>query len=192
MTSLSLTLTLKLVTNIRTHRTNESSVIVEAFETSPSAEQTLAAPGALQWVFPGAAAALPLHEFRNLNLQENTASFLEKASAEPLEEFTPKIRKAGVEVSETRDTVDPAIITQFFFTVLETKGCRANPALLRKRIKDDVIWDDSELPWRRSGYWLLLRVCTQRLLYFRLGENMGRLLYKFLMCTVIARLLEDV
>ncbi|KAH8424803.1 uncharacterized protein LDX57_002546 [Aspergillus melleus] len=177
---------------IRQSETNEHSVIFESFETSPSAEQTLAARGALQWDFPGAAASLPLSEFRESNFQESMASFLEKASVELLEEFTPKTRKAGVEVSETRDTVDPAIITQFFFTLLETKGCRVSPVLLRKRIKDDVVWDNSELPWRRSAYWLLLRVCIQRLLYLRLGESMGRLLYKFLMCTVIARLLDDV
>ncbi|PLB47748.1 hypothetical protein P170DRAFT_510506 [Aspergillus steynii IBT 23096] len=177
---------------IRQSESDDKTVIFEAFETSAMAEQTLAARGALQWDFPGVAASLPLDEFQNPSFQENMASFFEKASLELLEEFAPKSRKAGVDVTETRDTVDPAIITQFFMTLVETKGSRVQPKLLRKRVKDDVIWDDSEMPWRRSPFWLLLRVCTQRLLYLRHGASMGRMMYKFLMCSVLSNLLEDV
>lgn len=156
------------------------------------AEQTLSAKGAMLWDFPGVAASLSLDEFQDPIFQDNMVSFFEKASLEPLEEFAPKTRKAGVEITETRDTVHPAIITQFFMTLVETKGNRVQPRSLRKRIKDDVIWDDSELPWRRSPFWLLLRVCIQRLLYLHHGEAMGRMMYKFLICSMMAQLLEDV
>ena len=123
--------------------------------------------------------------------QENLAAFLEKASIEPLDEFAAKSRKAGVEVPESRDTVDPAIITHFLMTIIETIGNRVDTPLLRKRIKDDVCWRNSEQPWRRSPFWLLLRVCVQRLLYLRLGDEAGRMNYKSLMCVVFARLLMD-
>ena len=92
--------------------------------------------------------------------QENLAAFLEKASIEPLDEFAAKPRKAGIEVPESRDTVDPAIITHFLMTIIETIGNRVDTPLLRKRIKDDVCWRNSEQPWRRSPFWLLLRVCS--------------------------------
>ncbi|KAE8402926.1 hypothetical protein BDV37DRAFT_294915 [Aspergillus pseudonomiae] len=170
---------------------DQENIIFETFETSPTAESTLAAKGALEWDFPGSAVSLPLCEFENPVFQKSLAGFLERASCEVLDEFCPKTRKAGVEVSETRDTVDPAIISQFLMTFLETNGSRAYPPILRKRVKDDVCWDNAELPWRRSPFWLVLRVCIQRLLYLHLDAEVGRMQYKFLMCTLMARLLED-
>lgn len=76
-------------------------------------------------------------------------------------------------------------------TLLEANGSRINTPVLRKRVKDDVCWDNAALPWRRSPFWLVLRVCTQRLLYLRLGAALGRIQYTFLMCSLMAQLLED-
>lgn len=131
---------------------DEENIIFETFETSPTAESTLAAKGALEWDFPGSAVSLPLCEFENPVFQKGLAGFLERASREVLEEFCPKVREDGVKVSEARDTVDPAIISQFLMTLLETNGSRIYPPLLRKRVKDDVCWDNAELPWRRSPF----------------------------------------
>ncbi|KAB8271491.1 hypothetical protein BDV30DRAFT_228123 [Aspergillus minisclerotigenes] len=167
------------------------NIIFETFETSATAESTLAAKGALEWDFPGSAVSLPLREFENPIFQNSLAGFLDRASCEVLDEFCPKIRKAGVKISETRDTVNPAIISQFLMPLLETNGSRTYPPILRKRVKDDVCWDNAELPWRRSPFWLVLRVCIQRLLCLYLGAELGRMQYKFLLCTLMARLLED-
>ncbi|CAG8139779.1 unnamed protein product, partial [Penicillium nalgiovense] len=49
----------------------------------------------------------------------------------------------------------------------------------------------AEVPWRRSPFWLALRVCVQRFMSLRLGAQHGRLLYKSLMCTLMAQLLVD-
>ncbi|PIG85815.1 hypothetical protein AARAC_009742 [Aspergillus arachidicola] len=167
-------------------------VIIEGFEASPSAEQTLAASGALKWHFPGTAISLSGEEFGSLDLQESLATFLEMASTEQIDEFAAKSRKAGVGVAESREVVDPALIYEFLITLLGVNGCRISPPLLCKRVRDDVCWDNSELPWRRSPFWLVLRVCVQRLLYLRLGSELGRLHYKFLLCVVLALLLNDV
>ncbi|PWY88271.1 hypothetical protein BO70DRAFT_419943 [Aspergillus heteromorphus CBS 117.55] len=166
-------------------------IIIEAFETSSRMEQALAAKGALVWDFPSSAVSLPMEEFRNSGFQDSLCDFLENASTEALDEFAAKTRKAGKEVVENRDTVDPSLITDFLMTLLEVNGSRICPPLLRKRVKDDVCWDNSELPWRRSPSWLVLRVCLQRVLYLRLGSELGRLFYKALMCVVMARLLRD-
>ncbi|KAJ9255026.1 hypothetical protein DTO207G8_3210 [Paecilomyces variotii] len=170
---------------------NDDAVIFEAFETSATAKEALAAKGALQWDFPGMAVSLDRSEFANTTFQDNLGRFIEQASVEPIDEFAAKTIKAGAEFTETRDTTDPAIITKFLMTLLETNGIRINTPVLRKHVKDDVCWDDAELPWRRSPFWLVLRVCIQRLLYLSVGELLGRPLYKFLMCSVLAQLLED-
>ncbi|RAK87649.1 hypothetical protein BO79DRAFT_246177 [Aspergillus costaricaensis CBS 115574] len=171
---------------------NGDHVVIEAFETSPSAEETLAASGALRWTFPGTAVSLSVEEFKNPVLQASLTDFLEKASTEQLEQFAAKARKAGKEVVERRNTVDPSIITEFLIALLGVNGSHICPPALQKRVKDDVCWDNAELPWRRSPFWLVLRVSIQRLLYLRLGSDLGRLQYKFLLCFVLAELLGNV
>ncbi|KAL3460831.1 hypothetical protein BJX64DRAFT_289961 [Aspergillus heterothallicus] len=169
---------------------NDPNVIFEAFEISASAEQALA-KGTLQWDFPGSAVLVPIDVFDKPGFRQNLASFLEKASSEYLDQFAVKVRKAGTEVSEERNTVHPAIITQLLMTLLEANGRRTSLPVLRKRVKDNVCWDNAKLPWRRSPFWLTLKVCIQRLLYLDLGGQAGRIQYKAMMCLFLARLLSD-
>ncbi|KAL2868108.1 uncharacterized protein BJX67DRAFT_387489 [Aspergillus lucknowensis] len=177
---------------IRTSRDDDASkVIIESFEISPTAESTLSAQSALQWGFPGAVATVPFDVFNSSGFRGSLATFLEKASTEYLDQFAVKVRKAGAEVSEERNTVHPAIITQFLMTLLEVNGERLYLPVLRKRIRDDVCWDKAKLPWRRSPFWLVLRVCVQRLLYLHLGDEIGRIQYKALICLFLATLLSD-
>jgi hypothetical protein len=76
-------------------------------------------------------------------------------------------------------------------TVLEAHGAEAAVSHLRKRVRDTVVFDDARKPWRRSPFYLVLRVAVQRYLYDRLGAELGRLYYKTMMCLLHAQLLED-
>ncbi|RAO65870.1 uncharacterized protein BHQ10_001882 [Talaromyces amestolkiae] len=172
-------------------RSSGEDFIFESFEASPSAEQTLAAKGAMQWDFPTVAVSLPRQDLVSPQFQENLTYFLEGASLDAVDEFTAKTHKAGIAISEPRDTTHPALITDFLMTLLEVNGTRANLPLLRKRVKDDVCWDNAELPWRRSPFWLILRVAVQRSLYLAFGEQEGRPRYKFLLCVLMSQLLTD-
>lgn len=80
---------------LTTHRDDKETVIFEVFESSPTAERALASQGALQWDFPGVSVSLPLTQFKDASFQDSLATFIEKASIEPLEEFSAKTRKAG-------------------------------------------------------------------------------------------------
>ena len=164
----------------------------EAFEASPRSERVLAAENALSWNFPGCSISVPFSTFSESGFQENLAGFLEQASSESVKRFAARAQKAGYSTFESRDTGDPALITQMLMTLLEVNGRRTYPTLLRKRVRDDVCWTDgSEKPWRRCPLWLVLRVSLERYLSSMLGEEHGRCLYKFLLCLVHARLLED-
>ncbi|OCL13648.1 hypothetical protein AOQ84DRAFT_413466 [Glonium stellatum] len=167
------------------------SVIFEAFEASPSSENVLAAENALQWDFPGCAAEIPSNEFYKESLQESLATFLEQASAESLKRFSAHSIKARTSVIESRDTTHPALITQMLIPLLEAVGSSIDVPKLRKRVRDEANIQHAELPWRRLPFWLVLRVATQRQLCLALGNEIGRACYKFLICTVLARLLED-
>ena len=153
----------------------DDSIIFEAFKMSFVLESVLASRSALQWDFPDSAISIPLFKFVNPSFQGNLATFLEQASIEPIQRFAAEARKAGAKVIESRDTVDPSLITQMLMTLLEANGCRVYPPILRKRVRDDVCLDGgAELPWRRCPYWLVLRVSVQRLLCFILGKQNGK------------------
>ncbi|MCJ1463509.1 hypothetical protein MMC07_002117 [Pseudocyphellaria aurata] len=178
---------------IRRHHDDQGeSVIFEAFEASAISEKVLASENALQWDFPGSAIAVPFTEFSNSSFQNSLAGFLDQASTESIKRFAARTNKAGSFAFECRDTVDPALITQMLMTLLEANGHRVFPPLLRKRVRDDVCWNDgAEKPWRRCPFWLVLRVGVQKHLYAVFGAEMGRVHYKFFICLVLTRLIDE-
>ncbi|KAI1370598.1 hypothetical protein F4677DRAFT_437927 [Hypoxylon crocopeplum] len=169
----------------------QDRVIFESFEASAISEKVLAAGHALQWDFPGRSAQLPLSDFADESFQECLASFLEQASMESLYSLRASAQKANVTVIESRDTTDPALITQMLIPLLEAMGDHFQAPILRKRVRDDVNITEGDLPWRRLPFWLILRVAIQRQISLSLGNEQGRIVYKVLMCVLFTDLLKD-
>ncbi|KAI9644579.1 hypothetical protein NHQ30_006600 [Ciborinia camelliae] len=165
------------------------SVVFEAFETSARAEDVLAAENALEWDFPGYAVDIPLSTFKQQDFLEQLATFLENASTESIKRFAAKATKAGSLATEARNTVSCALITQMLMTLLEGNGRRIYPSILKKRVRDDVLWFNAEKPWRRNPLYLVLRVALQRQLYSM--SDLGRRHYKFMTCLAMTQLLEQ-
>ncbi|KAL8728585.1 MAG: hypothetical protein Q9166_005318 [cf. Caloplaca sp. 2 TL-2023] len=164
--------------------------VIETFEVSPRAADVLAAQGALEWDFPSQAVVVPPQTFEDDSFQDTLAGFLEKASLEPVKQYAATTLKAGSNAYESRDTTLPAIIGQLLITILEVPGRKHSPTLTRKRIRDEVCWNDAEDPWRRSAMWLVLRVSIQRILCSLLGPH-GTLHYKFFICTLMSSLCHE-
>lgn len=165
---------------------------MEAFEASPVSEEVLAATGALQWDFPNSAVVIPYPDFAQASFQDSLASFLEQASTESIKRFAAHSTKAGSLAFESRETVDPSLITQMLMTLLEVNGHRTQPLIIRKRVRDEVSWTDgAEKPWRRSPYWLIVRVALQRFFITVHGSLTGRAHYKFLSCVLLRNLIEE-
>ncbi|KAI3400394.1 hypothetical protein diail_3411 [Diaporthe ilicicola] len=183
---------------VRQSRFNETgNVIFEAFEASPSSEEVLESENALIQSFPGCACALPESTFYHDDFQASLADFLEKASMETLNRLAAHTRKAGVEISEVRDTTNPAMITQLLLPLLEALGSPVQVDKFQKRVRDDVNIEvesrsGSTVPFRRHPFWLILRVAVQRQLILSLGYSSGRALYKSVIAVVLAQLMTDV
>ncbi|TLD20564.1 hypothetical protein PspLS_08276, partial [Pyricularia sp. CBS 133598] len=64
-----------------------------------------------------------------------------------------------------------------------------NRAGLWKNTRDEIIWDNESMPWRRSPLWLLLRV-TMHLVCFRQSPSDGLLIYKSFTLYLSARILR--
>ncbi|KAI9733803.1 MAG: hypothetical protein M1818_007070 [Claussenomyces sp. TS43310] len=168
------------------------NVVFEAFEASPLSEKVLASENALEWDFPGRAVTVPLSTFDNSSFQTQLATFLQQASAESIKRFAAHTYKAGSFAFESRHTVDPSLVTQMLMTLLEVNGRRIEPVVTHKHVRDDVCWSDGAVePWRRCAFWLVLRVGVQRHLCTLLGHDMGRVYYKFIICLLLAHLLDD-
>ncbi|KAI1817158.1 hypothetical protein GGS20DRAFT_582854 [Poronia punctata] len=170
---------------------DEEYVIFESFEASAIASDVLRAGHAMQWDFPGRSAKITLDSFTEESFSDSLANFLEQATMESLHSLQASTKKAGVSVGEIRDTTDPSLISQMLISLLEAKGSTYEAPILRKRIRDDVNFTDSNLPWRRLPFWLVLRVAAQRHLCFALGPGKGQIAYKSLMATVLAELLDQ-
>ena len=54
------------------------------------------------------------------------------------------------------------------------------------------MFDQAFKPWRRSPFYLTVRVAMQRQLYRQFGPDIGRLYFKMIMCVMIQQFLEDV
>ncbi|XP_014557348.1 hypothetical protein COCVIDRAFT_97420 [Bipolaris victoriae FI3] len=175
----------------QTSSVGESSIVFEAFETSATADKVLAAKSALQWDFPGSAVSISESTFNEPSFQDALASFLEQASTEYVTKFAAITWKAAAKLAEIRDTSDPAIISGLLMAILEANGTTTNVPRLRKRVRDTVIFENARKPWRRSAFYLVLRVATQRYLYQHLGAQQGREMYKTIMCVFHAQLLEN-
>ncbi|KAI9038037.1 uncharacterized protein KD926_011375 [Aspergillus affinis] len=170
----------------------KQEVTLECFEASPTSESVLACTGSLECDYPGNAVTIPVDVFRNTSFQESLAAFLEQASEELIERFAAKAKKAGKSVVERRNTATPHLISQMLMSLLEAHGSQNASPVLRKRIRDDVCWNDAYLPWRRSPFYLVIRVCIQRLLYFVYGNQKGRAYYKIFIAMIHACLLRNV
>jgi hypothetical protein len=145
----------------------------------------------LQWDFPGQAVAVPDEVFFQEDFQQGLSAFLEQASLESIKQFAAITHKACAPLPEIRDTANPTLITGALMTILEVNGATHTTPLLRKRVRDTVSFNQAHKPWRRSAFYLVLRVAMQRHLYKLLGVDKGRIYFKIILSIFMATLLDD-
>jgi hypothetical protein len=139
---------------------------------------------------------LTLHGFvvdipRSMTMDRDFTSgltqFLSQMSSEVIQDAQPTTRKAETEVEEPRDTTNPRYITQLLTGILRGIGHPADIPRIQKRIADEVHWRNALLPWRRSPFWLVLRVALQTTL---LGSGQNHQEYKSFMVYLLAKILQ--
>ena len=133
--------------------------------------------GKLVCSYPGPAIAVPNEVFEDSLFVSELAHFLCRMNEDNLG-AAPTTRKAGTTVVEERDTVHPRYITELLTGILRGVGRPADIQRITKRIGDDVVWNNSRLPWRRSSLWLIIRVAIQTTLK---RNALGRNIYKSFM-----------
>ena len=121
---------------------------------------------------------------------EPLAELLANFDAETPEEVCQTTTKAGSEVVEVRNTVHPRLVTEMLTGILRAVGQPFEASRIYKHTRDDVLFKDTVVPWRRSPVWLVLRVALQTSLLRHNDENPHKR-YKSLMLFFLAYILES-
>ena len=145
----------------------------------------MATKGRLQRSFPGASVSVDMNDFRQPELQKSLIHTLTSMSSHAVKSMQPTARKAGELHIEDRDTTNPAMITEVLLGFLSAVGQPVTPDPIIKNTREEVRWESTLSPWRRSATWLLIRVALQLPLHRTAGS---RSLYKeallLLMCHI--------
>lgn len=106
----------------------------------------------------------------------------------------PKAKKGGIEVSETRDVADPMYVSKWLLTFLtDTNSDVVTGSYfpqIMKKIRDDVIFKGGELPYRRSGLWMTMKVALQLNLEKEFGQDIGNCIYKIIQIHLASKMCE--
>ena len=170
-------------------RRDKDMAIFELFELSPTNQAVYATKGRLIRHFPATAIGVPLETFTDESFQKVLAKTMAKMSYEAVHEIIPKARKAEQVHDEERETNDPRIVTELLSSFLQGVGHPIAVPGVSKNTREDVIYKNSKLPWRRSPVWLLIR-CSLHLTMDRMAVSSEEI-YKSFMVFLLSRLLRD-
>lgn len=169
--------------------TKKSDTIhVESFELAPRNQSIIQTLGRLQRDFPGPTLALDQETFNDSGLRDTIATTLAKMSHQSVQGTKSKVRKAGQEHDENRDTTDPKMVTELFTSFLRPICVNVADLQIQKNTRDEVMWHNAKYPWRRSPFWLLVRVILQ--VAFRKLSSQGDDFYKSFMVYFLSTVID--
>lgn len=169
-------------------RLDNALVMFEMFELCPTSGSVYSTAGRLIRQFPAVAVGIPIHNYAEDDFQDVLAKTLVKMSYQTVSEAVPKTKKANQYHNEERDTVDPKIVTELLYGFLRGVGREVHISGITKNTREEVLWKQSKLPWRRSAVWLLIRVALQ-LTLDRAAVGSGEL-YKSFIIFFLSRVLN--
>ena len=106
-------------------------------------------------------------------------------------ETTATSVKHGYMQTEVRDVSSPILLADWLMHALASTermcGVSEEPLKIKKKVRDDVLWANCLLPFRRSPMWTSIKSVLHLELCTRFGERNGLVIYK----TIIVRVLEN-
>lgn len=168
---------------IATYDKCRDAVIVDTFELSAENMAVIAEPQLLRQ-FPGVGVLVPIEMFRDRAFLSYLTPNLAKLVSEEVEEVSymvPTRTRAGARTEEHRASTHPGLVTECLMTQLLALGKPNDDPPLVKRVRDDILWDNALLPWRRSAAWLVLRVTFQAIARRHFMRAEGDFQYKYFM-----------
>ena len=166
----------------------DTSIIFQCCEVLPKSEAVVTCKGNLIRTFPACALAIPYSTFTKPDFRKELAQRLCSLDGEVIEEMMPQSHKAGSTNGEIRDSVHPGLVIEMLMPMLAPLGHPVQVRQLRKRTRDDVLWKNANLPWRRSALWLSIRLALQMVLVNFMPSKASRIAYKNFMILFMSRI----
>ncbi|KAI0404731.1 hypothetical protein F4802DRAFT_218327 [Xylaria palmicola] len=165
-------------------------ILFDIFEVWPTNEETMTTKGRLRRSFPGVAVVLDESDFQQNQFQKTIAHTLADMSRYPVEAMQPKVKKADSILPEARDTNHPGTVSELLVGFLRSIGKAAECPAIAKNMRDDVLWNNARLPWRRSPSWLVVRVALQLGFHRKAMPTTSDTVYKEAMLLVLSYVLK--
>ncbi len=146
--------------------------------------------GRLQRFFPGPAIAIDQLRIDDVHFRTALIQCISQLDSKTLEQACPTSRKAQANVVEVRETVSPMFVTEMLTGILRGIGEPHNTTYICKKTRDEVLWHNARVPWRRSPRWLLLRVALQSSLMDAEAEKQDHTQYKYFVILLLTRILN--
>lgn len=104
----------------------------------------------------------------------------------------PKSRKSGHDFDEQRNIPHPMYVSQWLTSVVSDRSTKVNEEypVISKKMRDEVIMGQGSVIFRRSGFYIAMKVFLQLGLTIELGAERAKLAYKLVMLKFMRGLCE--
>jgi len=133
----------------------------EFFEVAPTNVSVMCDKGRLRRTFPASAISIQADVMQDASFRSAIANTLAQLDVHTPEEAWPVVTKAKSKTIEPRDTIHPKFVTEMLYSTLLGMGDPYDAPRISKNTREDVLWDSTLQPWRRSPFYLFLRVVLQ-------------------------------
>lgn len=145
-------------------RKHSDGIQFEAFELSPRNSAAMSTQGRLRRCFPGPVLCINEDKLKEPGYLSTLIKALSKMSFQKAPGMMPTVRKSGDELEEHRDTCHPGVVTELVVAnLLPISSVPTTQHKIWKNTREEVLWENALLPWRRSPLWLLIRTVMQLL-----------------------------
>ncbi|KAH7012648.1 uncharacterized protein B0I36DRAFT_52815 [Microdochium trichocladiopsis] len=130
----------------------------EMFERTSSNGPIVDNRGRLIRTFPGQAVAVPVYSLLQDDVMGTLVLAISKMSDQDAAFSQPTAKKAGTKIAEVRHSTNPLIVTDYLSSILLTLGSAIEVQAINKKMREEVMYMSTKVPWFRSDTWLVFRV----------------------------------
>jgi hypothetical protein len=125
------------------------SAIFSSFMVNPKSESIMKVNGSLITEYPSSSCCIPNKDMLN---SETFANILVDLNNNRIEECMSHSRKAGVEIEENRDVLDPKFVFEWLSALIANNAPNSDYSnRIVKKIRNEISYHNGKMPFRRSG-----------------------------------------
>lgn len=166
----------------------EDKPIIAAFQCSAKNIDVMSNNGELIGTYPQR--AIRINDTKTIKSQ-TFACIIEELANTPIDEAAAKTKKREIEHTEVRDVVNPDYVFDWLLPALGADSAIVEDkyqSVVCKKIRDNVSYNNTLIPFRRSPLWMSIKVCLQVRLFQLFGHENGLILYK----AIVLKIIDDI